>query len=52
LTQAKVAEALGCEPDYVSRIERGRENLTLESLARIAALLDVDPSELLATEKK
>lgn len=43
---------MGCEPDYISRIERGRENLTLESVARIASLLDVDPAELLAAEKK
>ena len=52
LTQAQAAETFGCEPDYISRIERGRENLTLESLSRLATLLSVDPAELLATEKK
>lgn len=55
LTQAEVAELLGVEPDYVWRIERGRENLTLLSLSRLAAVLGVDPALLVQrgeTEKK
>jgi transcriptional regulator with XRE-family HTH domain len=52
MTQAEVAERFGCETDYVSRIERGKENLTLQSLTKLAELLDVEPAELLASEKK
>lgn len=39
LTQAELAERLGAAASYVTAIERGRENLTLGSLARIASAL-------------
>jgi transcriptional regulator with XRE-family HTH domain len=39
LTQAQLAERLQAAPTYLSAIEAGRENLTLGSLARIAAAL-------------
>lgn len=41
LTQQQVASALGVSTKYYQRIERGDENLTLESLARIAEVLEV-----------
>lgn len=34
-TQKKVAEMLGCTQQYVSRIVKGSENLSLEMLSRI-----------------
>ena len=34
-TQQKVAEKLGCSQQYVSRMVKGRENLTLEMLSKI-----------------
>jgi transcriptional regulator with XRE-family HTH domain len=40
LTQSEVARRLDASPAYVSAIEAGSENLTLGSLARIAAALD------------
>ena len=46
LTQAQLAEILNVEPDYIGRIERGKENLTLRSLARLSEALGVDPSTL------
>jgi transcriptional regulator with XRE-family HTH domain len=46
------AERLDCEPDYVSRIERGRENMTIASMVRLSTILDVDIVQLLGGERK
>lgn len=40
-TQAQVAEKLGCSQQYVSRIVKGGENLTLEMLSKIEDALDI-----------
>ena len=41
-TQAQVAEKLGCSQQYVSRIVKGNENLTLEMLSKIEDNLGVE----------
>ena len=41
-TQAKVAEMLGCSQQYVSRIVKGGENLSLEMLSRIEDTLGIE----------
>jgi predicted XRE-type DNA-binding protein len=41
-TQAKVAKLLGCTQQYVSRIVKGSENLSLEMLCRIEDALGVE----------
>ncbi len=41
-TQAKVAGLLGCTQQYVSRIVKGNENLSLEMLCRIEDALSVE----------
>jgi transcriptional regulator with XRE-family HTH domain len=41
-----MAERLDVLVGYVARIEGGRQNLTIESLVRIASILRVDVSEL------
>lgn len=40
-TQAQVAEKLGCTQQYVSRIIKGSENLSLEMLSKIEDSLGV-----------
>ena len=47
LTQDEVAEALGIASKNVQRLEAGKQNLTLKTLAHIADVLDVEPYELL-----
>jgi transcriptional regulator with XRE-family HTH domain len=47
LTQDTVAEALGIAAKNVQRLEAGRQNLTLKTLAHVADVLDVEPWELL-----
>jgi transcriptional regulator with XRE-family HTH domain len=48
LSQEKFADTLGVHRTYMGGLERGERNLTLKSLERIAAVLGIDPLELLA----
>lgn len=41
LTQAQLAEKMGCSTRYIAQIEAG-QNLTIETLAQLATLLDVE----------
>lgn len=47
LTQADVAEALGCELETISRYERGKSIPDSEQLLNLAIFLGVSPLELL-----
>jgi transcriptional regulator with XRE-family HTH domain len=46
LTQEELGERAGCTWHYVSSIERGRKGATTDTLAAIAAALDITLSEL------
>ncbi len=46
VTQDHMGEAVGISPKYLSSIERGRENPTLETLLGLAEQLGVEPYEL------
>lgn len=50
LSQEAFAEILGVHRTYMGGIERGERNLTLKSLERIAAKIDVTPLALLTAE--
>ena len=41
-TQQQVADKLGCSQQYISRILKGSENLTLEMLAKIEDTLNIE----------
>ena len=41
LTQKKLAERMGCSQQYVSKVLRGRENLSLETLCKIENALNL-----------
>jgi transcriptional regulator with XRE-family HTH domain len=47
LSQEAFADVLGVHRTYMGGIERGERNLTLRSVERLAALIDVDPLALL-----
>jgi transcriptional regulator with XRE-family HTH domain len=47
LTQEALAERIGIHPGYLGSIERGRRNVPLDTLCRLAWALRVDPHELL-----
>lgn len=46
LSQEKLAERAETSPNYVSRMERGTENPTLDMLIKISKALEVDMWEL------
>jgi transcriptional regulator with XRE-family HTH domain len=46
LSQEKLAELAGLHPTYLGRIERGRQNISLVNIGKIARALKVKPREL------
>jgi transcriptional regulator with XRE-family HTH domain len=51
LTQAELAARSGINQETISRIEKGRYNLTLRTMSRLAALLDGDVADMLRRGK-
>ncbi|ULO25549.1 helix-turn-helix domain-containing protein [Methylocystis sp. SB2] len=45
LSQEALGLMAGCEPSYVGRIERGRENTTIETLENLAHTLGIQLSD-------
>ncbi|MEW6684461.1 MAG: helix-turn-helix transcriptional regulator [Nitrospirota bacterium] len=52
LTQDQLSERVGISPQYLSNIERGRENPTLDTLLRLAESLRVQPWEMLVVDSE
>lgn len=48
LSQEAFADMVGVHRTYMGGIERGERNLTLRSVERLAAVIEVDPLNLLA----
>ena len=48
LTQKVLAERLGCSQQYVSKILKGQENLSIETISKIEAALSLEllPKEI------
>jgi transcriptional regulator with XRE-family HTH domain len=46
LSQEKLADRAGLHWTFVGQVERGRRNLTLHNVLKLAAALDVDAGEL------
>lgn len=49
LSQEAFAEVVGVHRTYMGGLERGERNLTLKSVERIAARIDVAPIHLMST---
>ena len=49
MTQEQLSEVADVTVQYLQRVEAGRENLTVRSLLRLAALLEVTIVDLFAT---
>lgn len=52
LTQERLAEAAELHTTYVSQLERGLRNVSLQAIFRIAAGLGVPPSALMAVAEE
>ncbi len=50
LSQEAFADVVGVHRTYMGGLERGERNLTLKSLEKIAAKIDVDPLSLLRSD--
>lgn len=48
LTQKQLAEKLKWDRTFLSRVESGKQNLTLESLELVCKILDVDLKDFFA----
>jgi len=48
LSQEALAGRTDLQWSYLGQIERGRRNLTLHNILKIAAALEIDPAELVA----
>lgn len=48
LSQERLADACGLHWTFVGQVERGRRNLSLHNLLKLASGLGVDPAELVA----
>jgi len=46
LTQEKLAEKMGVSPKYLSSIERGKENPTLDMIINLAQSMNIEIAEL------
>lgn len=51
LTQARLAERVGLQPETISRLETGAAMPSIERLAAVAAALDVDLHDLFRTRE-
>ncbi len=51
-SQEQLAERVGISTQYVSNIERGKENPTLDLLLRVAQALKVSPAEIFDLEAR
>jgi transcriptional regulator with XRE-family HTH domain len=47
LSQEKFAELVGVHRTYMGGLERGERNITLRSLERLAAAIEIHPLDLL-----
>lgn len=46
LSQVRLSELAGLNPNYVSDVERGKRNPCLDNIVKLADALAVNPSEL------
>ncbi len=46
LSQMALAEKVGLHFTYVSSVERGERNISLENILRLSVALEVDPGDL------
>jgi len=50
LTQAEIAKSAGVTPQYIQKIESGTENMTIDSMKRLAHIVDHNLLDMLSME--
>jgi len=46
-SQAELAEAMSVDQQYISKVEKGKLNISMKTLARFASALGKEPKDLL-----
>ncbi len=52
MTQKKLAEAMGVSPQYVNKVVKGQENLTIETITKIEKVLNIVLMEVPSIDTK
>ncbi|GIP17405.1 hypothetical protein J40TS1_30470 [Paenibacillus montaniterrae] len=52
LTQERLAEAIGSTPSYIGRLERGEQNVKIQTIEKIADALEINASLLFSDENE
>lgn len=52
LTQEQLAHEMETDHAYISRLEAGKKNASIDTIAKLAAALDVEPAEFLKLAPK
>ncbi|MFO7870189.1 MAG: helix-turn-helix transcriptional regulator [Kiritimatiellia bacterium] len=52
LSQEDLAECVGCHRNYLGRIERGEQNITLDMMVRVAKALNCEVPDLFTRGEK
>jgi len=52
ITQVQLAEILAVSPQHINKILKGRENLTLETIGKLEAALDIELVTILKSDEK
>jgi transcriptional regulator with XRE-family HTH domain len=52
MTQEKLSEKAELAPTYISDVERGRENISVDTLARIAKALGIELEDLFRESRR
>lgn len=48
-SQAKLASQVGCSRPYISRVESGSRDVSIDVLRRLVSVLELDPAAVLDT---
>jgi transcriptional regulator with XRE-family HTH domain len=52
ISQERLAEMAGLHRTYISSVERGERNISIDNIERIATALGLKPAELLGRDKE
>ncbi|PLX14061.1 MAG: hypothetical protein C0594_00540 [Marinilabiliales bacterium] len=51
MTQRRLAEEMGVSPQYINKVVKGKENLTLETISKIESVLGITLIEIPTYDK-